>query len=722
MTRYRLTIITLVSLPLLPLDVFWTRILPPAFFSTFAFLALSLAIMGLGLGALALRLFPSFRRDAALGVFLSLTGLAAIAGPPLVFELGIDFQLMFSSRIMVGKVALMIVLLASAFFFGGVAVGWLSRRNSSDMPRLYAADLAGAGLGVFAAIWAMNQFGTPAAAFLSVLPVFLAALIASPWWLKLFPVALIAVLAVLVPRAPGLLELERRERAVVIYKHWDAMAKVKAYAYGGGVWRGLEIDNVANTPVIPFDGDWEHWYENPANSEWDINSGYLIDQFDDCTFLSLGVGGGADVLQALDQEAMEVHAVGVNGHINRMLTEGDPSGYILMDSTVVDSTGAIVTMAEFSGHIYNEPRVTVVTVDARTYGKRHKNKFDVFYSLSSNTWAALGSGAFALTENCLFTVEAFKDYWNALTDGGYLSMEHQVYMPRLVTQVKIALEELGVENPFDHFAVYNLPRMRRNLLLLSKRPLTDDFPYRAFGELTPEYQQHMYPLYPAPDSVKSNLVNQIVLNGWEAMADSAAINLSPCTDDRPFVAQMRLWKNVDHIEGGQVSRYAEFQGFPMSKLMRPARGGRVVSGGIRPDAAARELEITGRDGSRNGANRSVADVAERSQPAPLLFGQRRLVHAFLRPDARLEKILQPRGQAASGFRIVVHQIDRLGGVRFEVVQLVVAVGRRDVLERPVVESRADAVETVTPHRVEQVLCARIVDLGDDLVVAGNVGK
>ncbi|MGD8415051.1 MAG: hypothetical protein PVF33_12510, partial [Candidatus Latescibacterota bacterium] len=171
-----------------------------------------------------------------------------------------------------------------------------------------------------------------------------------------------------------------------------------------------------------------------------------------------------------------------------------------------------------------------------------------------------------LTENYLFTKEAFRDYWNALSDGGYLSMEHQVYMPRLVTMVQQALMEEGVERPADHFAVYNLPRMRRNLLLVSKRPLTDEVRYLAYGELTPEYQQHIYPLYPAPDSVEANLVNQIVLNGWEAMRDSAAINLSPCTDDRPFVAQMGMWKNLtrENIEG--LNQYAEFSGFPLSML------------------------------------------------------------------------------------------------------------------------------------------------------------
>jgi hypothetical protein len=283
-----------------------------------------------------------------------------------------------------------------------------------------------------------------------------------------------------------------------------------------------------------------------------------------------------DVLQALDHGATEVHAVEVNPHLNRMLLEGDPSGYITgdptgdstgVDSTVVDSTGAIVTCAEFTGHLYGDPRITVVSEDARTYVRRHPNTFDVIFSLSSNTWAALASGSFALAESYLFTTEAYMDYWAALSDSGFMSMEHQVYMPRLVTQVKDALTRLGVENPTDHFAVYDLPGMRRKLLLLSRRPLTEDFRYRAYGPLTMERQGHIRLLYPAPDSLEANLINQIVLNGWRAQADSAVIDLSPATDDRPFVAQMGLWKNFDRKKLDKVHWIAEFRGFPLAKVM-----------------------------------------------------------------------------------------------------------------------------------------------------------
>jgi hypothetical protein len=566
MRRGALAVIFLMTVSLTGLEFVWTRLFSAEFFYTFAFLTLSLAVMGLGFGALALRLFRFLEDDRWIGLSLSAAAAAALTGPPLVFKLGLDFSLLFSSWVMMGKLAVATALLSASFFFGGVVLAKYFRNDHGRLPLLYMADLVGAGAGVLLAIMLMNTIGTQVATFWVSAPLIVAAFIASRSWLKLPPVALVAVLVMIHGSAGSLLEVKREERAPVIYKHWDAMAKIKVYNFGGQ-YRGINIDNVANTPLLPFDGDWNAWFADSANSQWDIDVGYLVGLFDHCTFLSLGSGGGMDVMQALDQGAAEVHAAEVIPQINRMLLQDDPAGYVVRDSSVTDSTGRLILTPEYTGHLYHDPRVTVVTEDARTYVRRNKQKFDVIYSLSSNTWAALGSGSFALAENYIFTTEAFKDYWAALTPGGFLSMEHQVYVPRLVSEVIDALEDVGVDNPRDHFAVYDLPKLRRKLILMSKRPLTDELRNNAYLPLAPERYEDIHLLYPAPDSLQDNLINRIVLNGWRAEADSAAINLSPATDDRPFIAHMGLWKNLTKDNSAKVSQYAEFSGFPMSNLI-----------------------------------------------------------------------------------------------------------------------------------------------------------
>ena len=76
--------------------------------------------------------------------------------------------------------------------------------------------------------------------------------------------------------------------------------------------------------------------------------------------------------------------------------------------------------------------------------------------------------------------------------------------------------------------------MRRNMLLLSKIPLTEEIRQNAFGDLTPEKYEDIHLLYPAADSISGNLINRIVLNGWENESDSSLVDISPCTDDRPL--------------------------------------------------------------------------------------------------------------------------------------------------------------------------------------------
>ena len=578
MKRNTTFIVGLISLTMIPLELTWTRLLSAEFFYTFAFLVLSLAILGLGLGALAVRLFDRLGQVSRIGWYMVLAAVCAIVGPTLVFALAPDFSLLFASWETVGKLALTILILMSAYFFGGMALSLLFRQNHEEMPRLYMADLVGAGVGVLAAIWAMNSFQTPQASVLVAIPILIASCLVNRGWSKLVPALLAVVAVILAPLLAGRLAIPRDERGTVIFTHWDAMSKIKVVERGPD-FRGINIDNVANSPVYSFDGDWTT--TDPDSVEWGIDVGNLIRRFDSCTFLSLGAGGGSDVLQALVEGATEVHAVEINGYINRMMLVADTQGYsrpapAKPDSSDVggDSTGSVAdpkplrSIAEFSGYLYRDPRVKVVTEDARAYVRRYPGEFDIIYSLSSNTWAALASGSFALAENYLFTTEGFRDYWLALSDSGFMMLEHQMYVPRLVTEVMEALSALGVASPTSHFGVYDFPKLRRKVILLSKQPLTDDIRNHALGTLTPERFDQIHLMYPpANDSVARHIIPRIIAEGWKNLADSAPIDISPVTDNRPFVAQLGLWRNFTAEKRASVLPYAEFSGFPLSRVI-----------------------------------------------------------------------------------------------------------------------------------------------------------
>jgi len=544
MERWKFITIALISTTLVGLEIIWTRIFSAEFFYTFAFLILSLAILGLGLGALTLHLFPGLNREKWFGIFLSLIAFFTLIGPPLVFQVKMDFTVLFNNWGMIGKLLLILILLSSAFWIGGIALAFLFKNYHQHMPKLYMFDLIGAGLGVFLAILFMNQLGTPLATFLIAIPCLIAAFLNSPRWAKVFPLLILLVMIPLSRKSNQLLQQPREERAPVVSTHWDAMAKIKLYE-PTDTYQQLNIDNVAHSGTIKFDGNWDR--PDSLKFDFSINIKSLIEQFHPCTYLIIGAGGGVDVVQPLQAGVSEVHAVEVIPYLNDLLLYG--------------------SLAEFSGYIYHDPRVKVVTEDARSYVRRFKNKFDIIYSSSSNTFAALASGAFSMAENYLFTIEAFQDYWNALSDSGYMILEHQVYVPRVVSEIMIALKREQVSDIPSHFAVYNWPDARRNVLLLSKRPLDPLLPEYAITGGNPLEGSPFYLLHPAADSVKDNLIHRIVTQGWKIAQDSARINISPVTDNRPFIAQLGLWRNFDKSKLEKVIPYSDLFGFPLTQVI-----------------------------------------------------------------------------------------------------------------------------------------------------------
>jgi len=536
-------VIGLLSLGILSTELFWTRLFSAEFFYTFAFLILSLAILGLGLGALFLKLFPRLNKPSLLPMWLTLSGFMIIFSVPCVFYINPDFTKLVSEWTQLLKLAAVIILPGLGYFFGGIALAQIFKTDDDQIPGLYMADLTGASIGVIAFVIVMNTWGAETTLLFSAFPILLAAFLSGRGKCKIPPTVVFISGILFLVLAGGIPELKRNEPAKVIYKHWDASAKIKIYDFDSTA-RGINIDNAANTPVYRTDGKSNE--PDSLQAQFDIDVRELIKRFPKCRFLSLGSGGGADVVQALQYNAAEIHAVEVIPHINYLMREG--------------------MLKDFSGNIYNNPKVKVITGDARSYIRSFKNRFDIIYSLSSNTFAAFASGSFALAENYIFTKEAFIDYWNALSDSGFVSVEHQFYIPRLVGTLTDALNEMKIANPPAHFAVYDLPALRRKVLLVSKQPLDEKLIAAAYSNSNPGVLKTSRVLFPDNSGRKGNIINAIVKNGWRSVADTVKTDISPCTDDRPFIAQLGLLRNLDFGKLKALTPY-EFAGFPISKLI-----------------------------------------------------------------------------------------------------------------------------------------------------------
>ncbi|MDA3865445.1 MAG: hypothetical protein PF489_01705 [Salinivirgaceae bacterium] len=534
----------LISSSFIALEILWTRIFSAEYYYTFAFLVLSLSILGLGMGGLMVRIFPFVNKERNLWLYLCLGSLISILGPIAVLQFDLDFTQLFSSGIMVAKILLVTIILSISFLFGGIALSMLFRKNHENMDKVYMADLIGSGLGVLMAVLFMNVLEVHKTAFLVSVPALIAAILYAPRKLKVVPAIFIALLFILLPKAQPWLKKERKERFELIYQHWDAMAQLKVLKVQDDFYYSV-IDNAAHAPTVGFDGNLNQ--PDSLKQFPGYPMPYLVSQYDSCTFLALGAGGGGDVLNALNSGAAEIHAVEVVPHLNYLMTDG--------------------FLHDFTGEIYSNPKVKVITEDGRSYINQFTNKFDIIYSLSSNTFASLASGAFALAENYLFTQEAFEDYYDAMTDSGIMLIDHQFYIPRLTSATLKALANKKVVNPQKHIAVFHSYKGRRDMMLFSKRPIDNKLLAEAFPSMTGGASPYMVNHFPnPPDSLRNNIINQIVKHGWENIQDTVPTDLSPTTDNRPFAAQMGLWKNFDIHQLDKISPF-EFKGFPLAKLL-----------------------------------------------------------------------------------------------------------------------------------------------------------
>ncbi len=122
--------------------------------------------------------------------------------------------------------------------------------------------------------------------------------------------------------------------------------------------------------------------------------------------------------------------------------------------------------------------------DGRSFVRRSNEKYQVLQATLVDTWASTAAGAFALSENNLYTTDAFYDYLTHLTDDGVLAFTRWGFDPpreslRLVTLAMDALARLGETDPARHVMVVRDDTSKlygwgaQDTVLISRKPFTE---------------------------------------------------------------------------------------------------------------------------------------------------------------------------------------------------------------------------------------------------------
>ncbi len=554
--------IGLLSAALLLVEISLTRIFSAVLYYHFAFMAISLALFGLAAGGLVVHLTQ--RRPAHTQSAIARLALVFAATNLGGFLYYVEARVPFADCTAAAFAPLLAMFLAAAlpYVAVGAALALAFDRYATQAGQLYAWNLVGSALGCLLVVPLLDAVGAVQLVFMvtaAIGALCLLGLASRAWRLAAVVVAATALLLMLAQaRSPWLsagsikaqgiaTELERAERGdptgpfELAFSGWNSYSKVALYkqrAASPGITWGttpadrlppveqmiLLIDNLAATPVTRFTGD----VEALAHLQLDVTAApYLLAQ--QPTALVIGAGGGRDVLTALAFGARRVVAVEINPLVVEPLA-GD--------------------FASFTGGIYDDhPQVEVVIDEGRSFVRRDPRQYDVIQIAMIDTWAATASGAFALTENTLYTVEAIRDYLTRLTDTGVLSISRFISDPpqqglRLLALYKAAAGELGLE-PFEQhlLVVAANPTVT---CILRKTPFTDQEVRRFDSAAAARGFAVLHaPGLAVPHSPVGEVYHRLITSkDVDAFAQDYMFDVSPSRDDRPFFFNMARFKDA----------------------------------------------------------------------------------------------------------------------------------------------------------------------------------
>jgi len=533
-----------VSAAVLMTELALTRIFSVTMYYHFAFLAISIALFGLSASGVAVYLLRRRLASIDTGVLLAVAAMAHALATlvALVWLVRIQVGLNYSVENL--KLMLLIYGLATLpFFTGGSVMSVAFSRMTDRINELYAADLIGAAGGCLALIPLLNWVGAPGVVIMAAGLSAIAAIAFAParqrrnFAVLVLGLVAMASLAQISGAAPfDLVDTKGHVGDRVLFSKWNSFSRVAVYDRPFGDWSlspkfvgnraqtlFMDIDSAAATPILKGSGN----VSDAAYLRYELTAiaYHLAGRKAGFNALVIGTGGGRDLLSALVFGAAHVDGVEINPIIARDVM--------------------LHRFREYSGGIYANPRVTIHVDDGRNYVRRSQSKYDVIQASLVDTWAATAAGAYTLTENSLYTKEAFREYFDHLTDDGVLTITRWVFDGlRLVSLAQEVCAERGLD-PSQHLAIVQYDRVAT--FLLKKQPFTP-LDVARLREVSEDlgFSVLYAPLLPPPSSVKDPIEMQrtgtsaadyrrlILASNRQQFLSSYPLDESATTDDRPF--------------------------------------------------------------------------------------------------------------------------------------------------------------------------------------------
>lgn len=517
--------VSLLSAGAILTEIGLTKIFSVLFFHQFAFLIISIALLGYAASGVYLSTKTGYERFyRRLPLYAFSLGVSLL----LVFKIVLLIPLNFSALPQAKQILylfLYLILLIVPFFLAGLVLSLVFSMATERANKLYFYDLLGAAIGGIIFGFGVSLVGGQGIIVLAAALAVISALLleGKP---NLSIVSALVIILLLLPFSERAFKfhysMAKRNYVATLnrieFSRWSPIFKIDVARYTK-LSKIIWIDAGTNQSFMTrYDKDLRYDENIPRHSRLrDVAIPYMINP--EGTYLIIGPAGGTEVFVALTYFPRLIHAV-----------ELDP---VIVD--VVKNR-----YSSFIGNLYRNRRVRLINDEGRSFLKRSRLKYDVIQEVNNCTPAAIASGVLNFSESYILTLEAFENYWEHLTPRGLIAI-HVWGSPRLVAMGKALLERKGIPHPENHIVVVG-GGLLRNLFMLRKSEFTEE-DIRTIEDQIAWVNSHskskikMRPIYLPHRNNPESLEKLVLEEGVEKVHQLTNLELSPPTDNRPFFYQ-----------------------------------------------------------------------------------------------------------------------------------------------------------------------------------------
>lgn len=577
--------IFLISTGILALQILQTRIFSFTLWHHLAYMVITVALLGMGASGtwLAIRKKTPKNPYRFLAINSLLFSISSLISLTIAVRVPLDTY-MSDKVLQLGYIFLYYMLLVFPYFFAGVAISFIFQYIREKINIYYLANLTGSAIGGLLILPILEIVGAEGAVFVILLIGVISALFFSisgkdkP--LIIVGAIFVVVFSAMYPFRYELLPIKPcTSKALgtgsvfdpeqkIVYTEWNRVARIDVFENKNSQ-KFFNYFPELNNKIITIDGDAytllydfpsairknmalkdkKDFYKNyPGIGSSLYSSAYHIHE--DQSVLVVGLGGGTDIITALYHGSKSVTGVEIN-------------------QSMIDVTNDLY--ADFIGNPYQDPRVNIVYSEGRSYIRRSSSKYDIIQMSGVDTWTALSSGAYVMSESYIYTTDAMKEYFEHLTDHGTLSIIRWLFWPpremlRLCTQAVEVLRSMGVKNPENNIVVIGDGALAS--ILIKKTP----FSWLELNQLIEKTQDtvnnriiyapgfsagadYYKPLFVHHNFSQLDGYSYIekgfaayfesVENGTDKkFMNSYEYNIDPVNDDRPFFFRYYKWKHL----------------------------------------------------------------------------------------------------------------------------------------------------------------------------------